>query len=172
MIHSATEHISTDKENTMRKLHILFIDPRLMMISLAWTMMSIGFAVESNPSASKPVIEVRNAWVRAVLPVQKSTALYMTIINNSNNTLRLVDVKSNIASHTMIHRTVEEEGIAKMRHQDSLVITPKDAIVFRPGGLHVMFMGLNQAVSEGDTVDVILIFDDGRELTVEAVVRA
>jgi hypothetical protein len=156
----------------MLRLHFtLYRYFRLIFIS-SLLMLATGLAAEQEEVREQNDVLIRDAWIRSVLPVQKTTALYMTITNNSDKPLTLVDVQSNIAAHTMMHRTEQENGIAKMRHQHSVVVAPGDTVAFQPGGLHVMLMGLNRPVNKGDRVKVTLVLEDGRRVDFEAVVQA
>ena len=46
------------------------------------------------------------------------------------------------ARHAMIHRTVEDQGMARMVHGEILV-PPGERYELEPGGLHVMLMGVS-----------------------------
>ncbi|MGB0905571.1 MAG: copper chaperone PCu(A)C [Mangrovicoccus sp.] len=48
---------------------------------------------------------------------------------------------------------------------------PGQEVSFAPGGLHIMLMMPMGPKAEGDMVDLTLIFADGEELPVVAVVR-
>ncbi len=143
---------------------------KLNVVLILMAVASVVFA-EDFAKVQKQVV-VSDVWIRAILPVQKSTALYMTVTNNESTTIKLIEVNSDIAAHSMIHQTIHENGIAKMRHQNEVELAPGATIEFKPGGLHVMFMGMNEAIGNGDMVDVTLVFDDGQQLTVQAQVKS
>ena len=44
-------------------------------------------------------------------------------------------------------------------------------MALEPGGINIMLMGLKQPLVLGDTVEVVLTFKSGEEVTVDAEVR-
>ena len=87
-------------------------------------------------------LKVTNAYMPEVPSVSRSAAIYLTLSNTSPNLITLTGVSTSIAKHSMIHRTVESDGMVKMMHHADLNIKPGDSIEFRPGGIHIMLMGL------------------------------
>ena len=43
-----------------------------------------------------------------------------------------------------------------------------EAVSFEPGGYHIMLMNLKKHVTEGETINIVLHFADGRTVTLEA----
>jgi copper(I)-binding protein len=117
---------------------------------------------------AKPVIELKSPWVRAVPPTSKNTALFLTIENKGDEEDILLSVKTDIAKMVMIHETVNENGIMKMKHVHHLKIPPKSVVKLEPGGLHIMVMGLKKPLKEGDKVRFTLIFKKTGEITITA----
>ena len=114
---------------------------------------------------------VEDAWVRAALPVQKTTALYMRIKNNGEKDIYLTGVSSEIAGSAMFHRTFESNGMAAMHHVDRVKVASGQQVQFKPGGLHVMLMRLKSGLKVGDEVAVKLQLSDGREIQIKAKVK-
>ncbi len=119
-------------------------------------------------SFAKPVIELKNPWVRAVPPTSKNTALFLTIENKGDEEDILLSVKTDTAKMVMIHETVNENGIMKMKHVHHLKIPPKSVVKLEPGGLHIMVMGLKKPLKEGDKVRFTLIFKKTGKITISA----
>ena len=65
----------------------------------------------------------------------------------------VVDVESLDFGMPMIHRTVEEGGVSRMRPAGKLEIPPGGELRFEPGGLHLMLMRPLRPLAEGDVVD-------------------
>ena len=91
---------------------------------------------------NKDVLTVSNPYMPAVPKVSKSAAVYLTLTNSSKSKVVLIGVSTPIARHSMIHRTVESDGVVKMMHHADLIINPGDSIEFKPNGMHIMLMGL------------------------------
>ncbi len=113
-------------------------------------------------------IIIKDPWIRAVPLSSKNTALFMTIVNKSDKQDSLISVKTDIAKMVMIHKTVEENGIMKMKHVDSLSIPPYSEVKLKPGGLHIMIMGLKRPIKEGENVKINLFFKNSGNIEILA----
>lgn len=91
-------------------------------------------------------IEISNVKMPKVPEVSRTAAIYLTIRNNSDTPVVLSDVKTNAAAHTMIHQSLEEDGVAKMKHVEQLKIDSGKQVEFVPGGYHIMLMGVDKAL--------------------------
>ncbi len=125
-------------------------------------------AVGSVPDCV-PVIE--SPWVRAAPPGAASLAGYLVLRNPCAAPVEVADVESKDFGMPMIHRTVVEDGVSRMRPAGKLVLAPGESLAFEPGGLHLMLMRPLQPVSEGDVVGVRLVLADGRRVFAEFPVR-
>ncbi|NCC28249.1 MAG: copper chaperone PCu(A)C, partial [Gammaproteobacteria bacterium] len=70
-----------------------------------------------------------------------------------------------------LHTHVEEDGMMRMRRIEKIEIPAGETVTLKPGGLHVMLIGLKQPLEPGDTVDLALTFEDGSRIPVQAPVR-
>jgi len=93
-------------------------------------------------------------------------AAYLTIINKSNKADKLVGAKSTAASKVMIHETVNEDGVLKMRHAKSFDIPASGKLVLKPGGRHLMLMGLAPEVKPGTKITLELRFQNAAPVKV------
>ncbi|WP_029523456.1 copper chaperone PCu(A)C [Persephonella sp. KM09-Lau-8] len=118
-----------------------------------------------------PEIIVKDPWVRAVPPTMKNTALFMVIENKGDAEDSLIDVKTEICNQSMIHKTENSNGVMKMVHVEKVVIPPKSTVVFKPGGFHVMLMGLKNPIKPGQMLKFTLIFEKTGAKTIEAPVK-
>lgn len=66
----------------------------------------------------------------------------------------------------MIHETVEEDGMARMRHAE-ISLKPGAAVELKPGGLHVMVMGLKTPLVQGCRYGFSMTWSDGSETQFE-----
>ncbi len=121
-------------------------------------------------------LAVSGMWVRAAeVTGQDSEAVsaaYMLIENSGKAGDRLTSADTDIAGMVEIH-TVEMEGdVMRMRPvADGLEIPAESSVILEPGGYHIMLMGLQQSLSEGDAVSITLNFESGKSITVEAEIR-
>ena len=119
-------------------------------------------------------VTVKDAWVRATVPQQKSTSAFMQI--SASRDYRLVSVSSPVTPLAEVHEMVMRDGVMRMRQLGGGLELPAGKTVeLTPGGQHIMLMDLPQQVKVGDKVMLSLVFEDkaGKRETqqVEAIVR-
>ena len=91
-----------------------------------------------------------------------SGAGYMTLSNEGAAPVALIGARSELSARTELHDTVVDgDGVARMVEQARIEIAPGQDVRFAPGGLHVMFMGLERPFEAGRTAEVELVFEDG-----------
>ena len=121
--------------------------------------------------ASDADIVIRDAWIREAPPNAFALAGYMSMENTSTIEQSLVDAAAEGFESVMIHRTVHEDGLARMKHQKMVNIPVKGKVVFEPNGYHLMLMKPAQALRAGDKVPVNLVFANGSQRMVTFEVR-
>src|SRR5688572_15736601 len=87
---------------------------------------------------------IGNPWARATPSGASIGAGYLTITNRGAQPDRLIGGSAVPAARFEVHSTVVEDGVAKMRTLKSLEIGPGQTVELKPGGMHVMFVGLMQ----------------------------
>ena len=120
-----------------------------------WMTVAALCATWLAPVAAQEV-EVQNAWVRAIVPGQKASGAFMTLIARDGATL--VGVSSPVAGVAEVHEMKMEGDIMKMRALAALDLPPGQAVELRPGGYHLMLMDLKAPLSTGSTVALTLTF--------------
>ncbi|WP_456464248.1 copper chaperone PCu(A)C [Persephonella sp.] len=120
---------------------------------------------------AKPEIVIEDPWVRAVPPTAKNTALFMVIKNVGDDPDTLIGVKTDISKMVSIHKTVNQNGVMKMVHVDKLTIPPNSKVELKPGGFHIMIMGLKRGLKIGENVKFTLIFEKSGRIILEAPVK-
>ncbi len=113
-------------------------------------------------------IHVDAAWARPTFGNQKTSAAYLFISNAGPGEDALIAVKSAVARKVMLHSTVMDGNVARMRPLESLTLPAGKTIVFEPGGHHIMLMGLEAPLAVGDKVPLTLIFKNHPPLEVTA----
>ena len=118
--------------------------------------------------------KVSDAWVRATVPQQMASGMFASIVSAAD--ARLVAASSPAAAMVEIHEMKMDGNVMKMRAlSDGLALPAGKAVELKPGGYHVMMMGLKQQLKAGETVAVTLTIegaDKKREtLTLQVPVR-
>jgi copper(I)-binding protein len=116
-----------------------------------------------------PAITVSDARIPA--PAGANGAFYLTLANDGDGDDRLVDVATDVAADAQLHQSRMEDGVMSMQPVDGIDLPAGDEAVLEPGGLHVMLVEIDQGLTEGDTVEVTLMFDhaDPQRVTAEVV---
>jgi hypothetical protein len=96
-----------------------------------------------------------------------ATGLFAQIISARGG--KLVSASSPVASIVEIHEMKMDAGVMKMGAIDRLALPAGKAIELKPGGYHVMLMGLAQPLKAGETVPITLTLEDraGKRSSVE-----
>ncbi len=131
----------------------------------------LGMSHASADAMKNHGIMIEDSWARATAGPAKAGAAYLTIANMGHDTDRLVAVKSDLANRTEIHNHLMEDGVMKMRHVQAVEVSPGTPIVLQPGGLHIMFMGLNKPFIKDEVLPLTLVFEKAGEVDVEFVVQ-
>ncbi|MCF6282629.1 MAG: copper chaperone PCu(A)C [Candidatus Polarisedimenticolaceae bacterium] len=117
-------------------------------------------------------IAVSDAYVRAIPPGQTNSAAFMTLHNHNMQSKTLVGVESMVADVVELHEHKHEDGMMKMRRvEGGIEIAPHAMTELKPGGLHVMLIGLKQKLVPGEMIHLTLKFDDNSTQDVHAEVR-
>lgn len=117
--------------------------------------------------SSSAELAVRDAWARPALTGENGAA-YFVIENGTASDDTLLSVSSEIASTTEVHMSMgDDNGVMSMQMQESVVVPAKDKVEFKPGGLHVMFIGLTQDLKVGDTFTLTLNFEKAGEVVLQ-----
>lgn len=119
-------------------------------------------------------VTVKEPWVRATVAQQKATGAFMTL--TSSGDAKLISASSPLAGVVEVHEMAMEGDVMRMRAVTDLNLPAGKPVELKPGGYHVMLMGLKQPLKAGDTVPVTLVIegkDQKREtIEVQAPVRA
>lgn len=113
---------------------------------------------------SKPVL-IEDAWVRIY---DGATSAYFTILNNSEEPDRLLEVSSPIADKAELMRTRVRSGKFTYQSIASLEITGYDDQRLRPGGIYVRLTGVTRRLAVGDVVPLTLRFERSGHIEVSA----
>ena len=130
-----------------------------------------GLALAAQLAAAQTT--VTDPWVRGTVPQQQATGAFMQITSAQGG--KLVSASSPVAGVVEIHEMAMDGNVMKMRAIPGLDLPPGKAVDLKPGGYHVMLMGLKQPLKDGETVPLTLVVEgkDGKQekLDVKAAVR-
>lgn len=117
-------------------------------------------------------IEVKDGYVREVIPTNKVTSAYMTITNNSSETVKLVGAESRAIPRIEIHEHLMNDGMMQMRQKNYIDIAAGTSAVLQPMGLHLMMFELSEPLKAGQEVEVTLLFEGNKKKVITLPVRS
>ena len=125
-----------------------------------------GLLIASAALAQPGQLEVRDAWARATPGKAENGAAYLTI--GSPTADRLVSIATPVAQRAELHTMSMKGGVMEMRPLAGLDIPAGQPVSLKPGGEHIMLLGLNQPLREGQSFPLTLNFEKAgpREVTV------
>jgi len=135
----------------------------------ALLMVSLSAAAED---ASGVRFAAKDGWIRAAPPGATALAGYVTLSNDAERSLVIVNAESSAFDAVAFHQSYEEGGMMRMRAVGNLDVPAKGELALAPGGLHLMLLRPKRTLGVGDSVIVDLVTDEGDPLPVVLRVRA
>ena len=118
-------------------------------------------------------LEVDQPWTRATPPTAKAGGGFVTITNKGTTPDRLMSARSTVSDKVEVHEVRMENNVMKMRELEKGLEIPAGAtVMLKPGGYHIMFMGLKAPFAKDTKVPVTLVFEKAGSLDVELAVEA
>jgi len=102
---------------------------------------------------------------------QAASAAYMVLVNNSANADAIVKAESDVAKTVELHNVIMENNVMQMRQVEAIEVPANGQVELKPGGFHVMLIGLTRDLKEGDEVVIKLTTRSGKTIEVKAPVR-
>ena len=106
-------------------------------------------------------------WARATATKARNGVAYITIKNSSGSRDRLLSEKSLVAKSAALHNHVMDSGVMKMRPAGSIEIPAYGTVIMKPGGLHVMLMGLKSPLVKCGSLPLTLTFEKAGAMTIQ-----
>lgn len=130
------------------------------------------FAALLTALAAQAQTTAKDAWVRATVAQQGATGAFLTLTSAQGG--ELVGVASPVAANVEVHEMKMEGNVMKMAAVDKLLLPAGKAVELKPGGYHVMLMGLKQAIKAGETVPLTVTIKgaDGKTETLQVQAEA
>jgi copper(I)-binding protein len=111
-------------------------------------------------------VQIGTAWSRPAI-AGGNGAVYLTLVNQGPKSDRLTSVRADVAE-AELHQMTMEGGVMKMQPISGGIEVPAGGKVeLKPGGLHVMLIGLRKDLKAGDTFPITLRFQDAGEVSVQ-----
>ena len=129
-----------------------------------------GCATDDTPAADDDSLTFTDPWVKAA--DEGMTAAFGTVVNDTDEDITLVSASSDVSVMELHEMATDASGGMVMRAKEGGFVVPaQGSLELAPGGEHLMFMDLTEALAPGDDVEVTVVADDDRSWTFTAPVR-
>ena len=115
---------------------------------------------------------VNQAWARPTVEGQQGGGGFMNVVNSSAKDDKLLRATSPAAERVELHTMSMEGSTMRMREVADIAVKAGQTVALKPGGLHVMFMGIKAPLKVGDKVPVVLEFERAGKIRAEFTVSA
>lgn len=136
-----------------------------MRVSAAIALLFLSFL---STAMAGPAVEVEAPWIREAPPTSTVLAAYMVLKNTGDTARTITRIDSPDFRDAQIHRTVVEDGVAKMLPVEQLPLPVGGSVTLEPGGLHLMLFDPQRPLRDGDNVILVIHESDGDSVTVHA----
>lgn len=140
----------------------------LLALALAALALAAGPAMAQHTLGGH--LKIENAWSRATPPGADIGAGYLTLRNTGTEGDTLLGGTTAVARTVEVHQMAMVKGMMEMRAVPKLEIAAGQAVTFKPGGYHLMLVGLKRPLREGERVAVTLHFAKAGDVKVTLLV--
>ncbi len=145
---------------------------RATLIAIGLLCITSLLAVAACVPASGGVV-IKDAFARASPTGAETGGAFATIANNSQAADKLVSASSPAAQTVELHETVDDNGVMKMvHHPEGWEIPAGGTLELKPGGKHIMLIGLTAPLEVGKKIQVTLNFEKAGAQIIEVPVQA
>ena len=136
---------------------------------LIFVLLSVILLSACAPTAKD--VEASDVWARTGMAGGNS-AVYMMLVNGTSADDELLSASSDVAEAVELHESkMGANGEMQMIPQASILLAAGAKVEFKPGGLHVMLIGLKQELKIGDEFELTLHFKNHANITLKVIVK-
>jgi copper(I)-binding protein len=144
---------------------------KILLSALIGLAMTMGFAFAHDHTmhtVEAGNLAISNVWTRATPDNARAAAGFLTIKNKGDVEDVLIEIRSDISERVEIHAMDMSNGVMTMRPVDGGIVIPAgEEVSLKPCGFHVMFIGMEEQLIEGEAVNIALVFANAGEVEVE-----
>lgn len=127
-------------------------------------------ATPATAEASQ-TMHVMKPYARATAAGQPAGGGFLTL-HNAGPADRLIAASAPVSASVELHSMKMDGNVMRMRQVDAIDLPTNERVELKPGGLHLMFIGLKAPLKAGQSFPLTLKFEKAGELTVNARVEA
>lgn len=140
----------------------------VVLFALVAVVMAVVTVKLSPLDQSNAAFAVEEPYLRSIMPTSTTAAAFMVLRNMTGEDDRLVGVRSDLPGRVELHSHDEDaNGVMRMGEIEGGVPLADGAThEFARGGDHLMFMGLEDPLTQGQMVSVTLVFETAGEVEI------
>ena len=117
-------------------------------------------------------IAIGHPWARATAPGQPIGGGYLTLDNQGPAGDRLLGASTAVATRVELHSMTMDGYVMRMRALDAIDLPAGRSVALKPGGTHLMLVGLRAPLKAGEKFPLKLRFEKAGEVEVVVNVEA
>lgn len=138
---------------------------------LCASVLALTIAAVQAQSFKAGAITIEHPYARATAAGQPSGGGYLTLVNGGG-TDRLLSASADVSKSVELHEMKLEGDVMRMRQVDGIELPAGKTVQLKPGGFHVMFLGLKAPLKAGESFPLTLRFEKAGQVSVDVKVEA
>jgi periplasmic copper chaperone A len=116
-------------------------------------------------------ITIGHPYARATAAGQPTGGGFMKLVNAGGKD-KLLSISAEVSKAVELHEMKMEGDVMKMRQVEGIELPAGQTVELKPGGFHIMFIGLKAPLKAGESFLMKLKFEKAGEVTVRVSVDA
>jgi copper(I)-binding protein len=120
----------------------------------------------ATAAQAQSTVKVDNVWARPTVAGQSGGGGFLTITGGAAGD-KLLSASAGVSKAVELHKMEMDGNVMRMRPVDGIDVPAGATVMLQPGGLHIMFIGLNKTLKAGDSFPMTLKFEKAGEVKVD-----
>lgn len=116
-------------------------------------------------------ISVTDVWARPSAGMTRTGSIFMNITNRGTTHDALLSASTSVSEKVQLHTHIYDKGVLRMRSVPRIKIKAGHTVHLKPGSLHIMLIGLQKKLKEGEIFPLTLAFEKVGPIIVQVIVR-
>lgn len=138
---------------------------KMIRRGLLSAMVAGATSLTTSLAQGQSALKVEGAWARPTVAGQSGGGGYLKITGGSAAD-RLMSAGAGVAKSVELHTMEMDGNVMRMRQIEGIDVPAGASVELKPGGMHVMFMGLTKTLKSGDSFPLTLRFQKAGEVKV------
>ena len=135
----------------------------ILLVAACAASLAAAFAL---PALAQTAPKVQDAWARPTVEGQAGGGGFLKITGGATAD-RLLAASAGVAQRVELHTMSMEGDVMRMRQVQGIDVPAGQTVELKPGGLHIMFIGLRAPLQTGTSFPLTLRFEKAGEVKVD-----